>query len=163
MADTLAKSGNGGLNKALIFVILVIVVCGIVGVLIISNKPKPTINPQSNKPTVSITPKAQTAYGNLSGQWTGKWSNSLGEQGDETLEITDDGVGNFQGTWSGTIKITGKWLNKTSVEFSGQTSTRAYQAQGNLQGSTLIINYTATRLNTSGTYTGQESLTRVSP
>jgi hypothetical protein len=64
--------------------------------------------------------------------------------------------------WAGNINITGQWLTKDSLKFSGQTETRDYQVQGSLQGDTLILNYTATRLNTSGTYTGEENLTRIS-
>jgi len=59
--------------------------------------------------------------------------------------------------WAGNISITGQWLSKDSLKFSGRTETRDYQVQGSLQGDTLILNYTATRLNTSGTYTGKKN------
>jgi len=102
-----------------------------------------------------------TALSNISGNWTGTWTNSLGESGNDTLQITVDKSGNLQGVWSGNINITGQWLNNTNIRFSGQNSTRSYQVQGSVLGNTLILYYTATRLNTSGTYTGIESLTRV--
>jgi len=77
------------------------------------------------------------------------------------LVITDGLSGNFQGIWYGSINITGKWLTQTSFQFSGSTSNRAYQSQGTIQGNTVTITYTAARLDSSGTYTGQETLTRV--
>ena len=51
------------------------------------------INPTDSK----MSPTIIKTYGNLTGKWTGKWTNSLGESSDETLEITDDGAGNFKG------------------------------------------------------------------
>jgi len=135
-------------------IILVILLSIGVGVVVIR---------QLNQPSNSTKPKVTPVVSHLTEKWTGPWTNSLGEHGDDTLEITDDGAGNIQGLWSGTINVTGQWLNKTSIKFSGRTSTRDYQVQGTIQGDTLILNYTATRLDTSGTYSGEEKLTRVSP
>jgi hypothetical protein len=115
--------------------------------------------------TRGTTPSpAATALDNLGGNWTGMWTNSMGESGNnDTLQITDDGSGDLEGVWSGNVSITGEWDDDTDIDFSGQTGTRAYQVQGSIIGSTLLLNYTATRLDTSGTYTGVELLTLVTP
>ena len=113
-----------------------------------------TISPTT---MVSVTPISKTE------KWAGTWTNSLGESGEDTLEITDDGSGNIKGVWSGNIVVTGQWLDKTTLKLSGRTATRDYQIKGTLQGNTLLLSYVATRLNTSGTYTGEEKLTRVLP
>ena len=113
-----------------------------------------TISPTT---MVSVTPISKTE------KWAGTWTNSLGESGVDTLEITDDGSGNIKGVWSGNIVVTGQWLDKTTLKLSGRTATRDYQIKGTLQGNTLLLSYVATRLNTSGTYTGEEILTRVLP
>jgi hypothetical protein len=96
-------------------------------------------------------------------KWSGTWTNSLGEKGNDTLEISTDSAGNIKGVWSGNINITGQWSDSSNLKFSGQTTTRDYQVTGKIENNILILNYTATRLNTSGTYTGEEKLTKVSP
>jgi hypothetical protein len=152
-----------GFFKVLIVIILLVIICITAGVFFF-NKAKPTVSLQS-RPQVEDTTeptKAKVVYGSLNGKWAGPWTNSLGEHGTDTLDITDTATGFFQGVWAGNINITGQWLTKDSLKFSGQTETRDYQVQGSLQGDTLILNYTATRLNTSGTYTGEENLTRIS-
>jgi hypothetical protein len=107
---------------------------------------------------------AAAALDNVGGNWIGTWTNSLGESGNnDTLQITDDGSGDLEGVWSGNIDITGGWDDETDIDFSGQNSTRAYQVQGSFIGNMLVLNYTATRLDTSGTYTGVELLTLVTP
>ena len=171
-----------GSSKVLLIVIILVVILGI-GIVISFYKPKPTssllnqppisaeskvkdtlpTNSQINQPSISSVSKVSPTTSNLTEKWAGPWTNSLGEKGDDTLDITEDGAGNFQGLWSGNIKVTGQWLDKTSMKMSGRTSTRDYQVQGTIQGNTLILKYVATRLNTSGTYTGEEKLTRVSP
>jgi len=152
-----------GFFKVLMVIILLVIICIAAGVFFF-NKPKPTVNLQPSPQVEDTTEptKAEVIFGNLNGKWAGPWTNSLGEKGNDTLDITDNGAGSFQGMWAGNISITGQWLSKDSLKFSGRTETRDYQVQGSLQGDTLILNYTAKRLNTSGTYTGEEKLTRVS-
>ena len=94
-------------------------------------------------------------------KWSGTWTNSLGENGDDTLEITTDSAGNIKGVWSGNIKIIGKWSDSSNLQFSGRTTIRDYQVTGKTENNILILNYTATRLNSSGTYTGEEKLSQV--
>ena len=54
-------------------------------------------------------------------------------------------------------------MEKIRLKLSGRTATRDYQIKGTLQGNTLLLSYVTIRLNTSGTYTGEEKLIRVSP
>ena len=152
-----------GFFKVLIVIILLVIICISAGVFFF-NKPKPTVNLQPNPQVVNTTEsaKARVVYGSLSGKWAGPWTNSLGEHGTDTLDITDTATGFFQGMWAGNIPVMGQWLTENSLKFSGKTDTRDYMVQGSLQGDTLILSYTAKRLNTSGTYTGEEKLTRVS-
>jgi hypothetical protein len=151
-----------GFFKVLVVVIL-LVICIAAGVFFF-NKTKPAVNLQPN-PQVNRTgsTKAKVVYGGLNGKWAGPWTNSLGEHGTDTLDITDTATGFFQGMWAGNIPVMGQWLTENSLKFTGKTDTRDYLVQGNLQGDTLILSYTAKRLNTSGTYTGEEKLTRVKP
>ena len=107
--------------------------------------------------TPTILPTATPAT--TTKKWRGTWTNSLGENGNDTLEITTDTAGNFKGVWSGNINVTGQWLTKATLKMSGKTTTRDYQVTGTIQDSTLFLSYTATRLNSSGTYTGEEKLT----
>jgi hypothetical protein len=53
-------------------------------------------------------------------------------------------------------------LDRTTCKFSGRTDKRYYSISGTLRGDTVMITYTATRLDAPGSYTGQETLTRVS-
>jgi hypothetical protein len=54
-------------------------------------------------------------------------------------------------------------MEKIMLKLSGRTATRDYQIKRTYQDNTLLLTYVATRLNTSGTNTGEEKLTRVSP
>ena len=147
-------------NKIVIAIIVVLLVGVCASVVITHHQPKPTATPIVHPSNPVVSKEETPTFGNVTGKWTGPWTNSLGEHGNDTLEITDDGAGNFKGVWSGTINVTGQWLDNTHLKMSGRTSTRDYQVQGTVQGDTLNLNYTATRLNTSGTYTGEETLTR---
>jgi len=155
------RTGNNGF-KALRLVILLVTIGVVSGFFFYKSKSTVISQPvQLSNPTES---KSKVVYGNLAGSWTGPWTNSLGEHGNDTLVITENNgnLGTFRGLWSDNILVTGQWLNKTNFGFSGRTSTRLYQVQGIIQGNNLMLNYTATRLNASGTYTGEEKLTQTS-
>jgi hypothetical protein len=125
-------------------------------------KPSPTSLVEATPSATPIEMVATTVPKALTENWAGTWTNSLGEHGNDTLVLTNDGNGNFTGIWSGNINVRGQWLDKTNLKMSGQTTTRSYQVDGEVLGDTLNLEYTATRLNTSGTYTGKEQLTRIS-
>jgi hypothetical protein len=98
----------------------------------------------------------------FAGDWKGSWYNSVGESGDdESLTLTEDGKGNLSGTWWGTIRVTGRRRGQASFEMSGSTDRRSYRATGVLADGVLVINYTATRLDAEGSYTGVSRLRRV--
>jgi len=123
----------------------------------VKSVPMQTQLPIKTSVTPTILPTATPAT--TTKKWRGTWTNSLGENGNDTLEITTDTAGNFKGVWSGNINVTGQWLTKATLKMSGKTTTRDYQVTGTIQDSTLFLSYTATRLNSSGTYTGEEKLT----
>src|SRR5688572_17343277 len=62
----------------------------------------------------------------LAGKWTGNWTNSLGEKGKSTLDLSEDANGNLSGTWDG-VKVTGKRVNKNTIEMKGKNEKRSYQ------------------------------------
>jgi len=119
----------------------------------------------TNLPTATLTTKQLVGNDNIIPsptlqKWSGSWTNSLGEKGNDTLGITTDSAGNIKGVWSGDISIAGQWSDSSNLKFSGRTTARDYQVTGKIEKDILVLNYTATRLDTSGTYTGEEKLTR---
>jgi hypothetical protein len=107
-----------------------------------------------------LTPTAPS-FGNINGYWTGTWNNSLGQSGTETLRIADSRNGSFTGVWSGATAISGRWLTNNTFQFNAFTPTRTYQVQGSVQGLAMSLTYTATPLDSTGSYTGQEKLNRI--
>jgi hypothetical protein len=106
------------------------------------------------------TPTAP-GFGNINGYWTGTWNNSLGQSGTDTLRIADPHSGSFTGVWSGATIISGQWLTNNTFQFNAYTPTRTYQVQGSVQGLVMSLTYTAIRLDSTGSYTGQEKLNRI--
>ncbi len=112
-------------------------------------------------PTSSATSPRDTGA-NFSGSWFGQWTNSTGESGADSLIIQEDTNGNLQGTWSGTVTVKGKRTGNASFEMSGKTANREYLAKATLENGGLLIDYTAWRLNATGSYSGKSILrTRV--
>jgi hypothetical protein len=157
------KNKSGSCSIYVIIGVIIVAAVAVAAVIILYPKTKPATDyqPEGISPTSTPSPTAPAAASYPSGKWTGTWTNSLGEHGNETLEISDGTEGNFSGLWSGSINISGKWTGRSSMNFSGKTDTRSYEAEGTILGNTLTIKYTATRLNSSGTYTGEEKLTHV--
>lgn len=98
--------------------------------------------------------------GVFAGNWTGQWQNNLGEQGPDSLVLTEDELGNLRGTWSGKIAVSGRKLTATTGELQGQTATRNYQGTITIQGNVLTFTYVARRLNAAGGYEGRSRFTR---
>ena len=107
---------------------------------------------------------AHTAFGNdwpsFAGQWTGQWSNSLGERGDDSLVLTEDSNGNLSGLWTNEVTVSGRRINRNTIELQGQTAARSYQITATVKGDELIMQYIATRLNGSGSYHGRARFIR---
>lgn len=95
---------------------------------------------------------------NLSGKWTGYWQNNLGEKGKDSLVLTEDANGNFEGMWTGDISVRGRRLDANTVQLWGQTATRSYRLTGTLSQSVLVLNYAAERTDSSGSYEGKSFL-----
>jgi hypothetical protein len=96
----------------------------------------------------------------LSGLWSGTWSNTLGESGPDSLSLSEDASGNLSGIWSGSIEVSGRRLAGGQIELQGQTVNRAFTIRGALEGGGLVLRYTAQRLDSSGSYSGQSRFQR---
>lgn len=105
-----------------------------------------------------------TAFGSdresFAGKWTGQWSNSLGERGDDSLVLTEDSNGKLSGVWTDEVAVSGKRINRNTIELQGQTAARSYQITATVIGNEMVMKYMATRLNSSGSYDGQSRLIR---
>ena len=44
----------------------------------------------------------------FAGRWTGYWENSLGERGDDSLDLSEDRDGNLSGVWTGDVQVAGE-------------------------------------------------------
>ena len=95
------------------------------------------------------------------GRWTGHWTNSVGETGDDTLELVEDTARNLHGTWSGNVEVTGRQTDAATLALHARTPTRDYQITGTFRGDVLTIKYVATRLDRPGSYAGESTFTRV--
>ena len=125
---------------------------------------KPRLVEQSSPPQIlpRIPPRSATSPRDtgaiISGSWVGQWTNSTGEIGSDSLIIQEDTNGNLQGIWSGTVTVEGRRTGTASFEMSGETANREYFAKVTLNNGDLLIDYTAWRLNTTGSYSGKSIL-----
>ena len=90
----------------------------------------------------------------FAGNWTGTWSNSVGESGTETLYLKESSDGTFTGSWDG-IEVTGKRQGDNEILFQGSTSRRAYRVIGRITNLELRLSYSVRRLDSEGSYYGQ--------
>lgn len=97
---------------------------------------------------------ATTAAPTFTGRWVGHYTNVTGESGSDELALYEDPSGNLSGNWSG-MAVRGQRLNADTFEIKASNQRRHYRGTGNLSGNTLTINYTATRLDSSGSYDGR--------
>ena len=95
----------------------------------------------------------------VAGRWTGPWSNSLNEEGESDLQLTEGAGGSLQGKWDG-IKVTGKRNADGSMELTGSSGQRDYQITCELQGVALNMKYTATNRDSGESYKGSAYLKR---
>jgi hypothetical protein len=107
------------------------------------------------QPRASVDDKVAFA-----GKWSGTWSNSVGQTGDDTLVLTEDEDGNLSGTWTGEVEVTGKRVNRNSFELQGKTAKRSYQITGAVKDGTLALKYIVTRLDSDGHYDGKSKMTQ---
>jgi len=98
------------------------------------------------------------------GNWTGTWSNNLGERGTTRLQLTKSPAGGLAGVWDG-MAIVGGQLPGPEGRFHFQTrsANRAYRIDAVLSGDTITLRYVATRLDGSGQYHGEATIRRAAP
>ena len=106
------------------------------------------------------TREASNDWVPFAGQWYGRWSNSVGESGDDSLVLKEDQSGNISGVWTGNVPVSGRRINGYTLELQGSTATRFYQMTVTAAGTEITMQYTATRLNSSGSYSGTARLFR---
>ena len=102
---------------------------------------------------------AQDEWRSVAGEWTGHYSNSVGEKGETSLSLREREDGTLRGTWDG-VEVRGRRVNQDTIELRGETATRSYQITGTRDGRAMELKYIATRLNSSGTYEGNARLHR---
>jgi hypothetical protein len=114
-----------------------------------------------SQPLVVPADNVRSATGSekFTGTWQGTWSNNLGENGADSLVLTEGPGGNLAGTWSGTILVNGRRSGPAAMTLQGRTSTRSYQINGTIRGNVLSLRYIVSRLDRRGTYNGQSTLT----
>lgn len=95
----------------------------------------------------------------FSGKWSGTWKNTLGEGGEEELQIRLDADGIVTGVWN-KITVTGKRKCANEIVFEGKNETRRYAVAGRIVDGELVLKYTATRLVGQGYYSGESRLRR---
>jgi hypothetical protein len=111
-------------------------------------------------PSQAKAPEAFNDWVHFAGQWYGRWSNNLGESGDDSLVLKEDQNGNISGVWTNEVPVSGRRINGNTVELQGWTATRSYQMTVIATGNEITMQYTATRLNSSGSYRGTARLFR---
>ncbi|MGA2184495.1 MAG: hypothetical protein ABSH47_15845 [Bryobacteraceae bacterium] len=97
----------------------------------------------------------------FAGKWTGYWENSLGERGDDSLNLDEDQDGNLSGMWTGNVRVSGRRIDDTTAELHGRTNTRAYRLFLTAHRDGLTLKYFARRLDSSGEYEGESRFTRL--
>jgi hypothetical protein len=105
-------------------------------------------------------PRSAPSVASVSGMWTGFWTNSVGEKQKDSLQLEEKPDGTISGTWSGSIRVSGRRVNASTLEFTGRTATRDYQVTATLQGAGMTLDYVARRLDAAGSYNGTSTLTR---
>jgi hypothetical protein len=69
------------------------------------------------------------------------------------LEESPDGA--LSGTWSGSVRVSGRRTGPATLELSGRTRARAYSVRGRLEGATLVLEYDVERLDARGRNRGR--------
>jgi hypothetical protein len=100
----------------------------------------------------------------FAGEWNGNWSNNLGEQGPDSLSLSEDTAGNINGLWSGNVPVSGRQVNANTIELKGHTAARSYEITGTIIGNQeMTLKYIVTRLNQGGgSYQGSSRLSLTS-
>lgn len=113
-------------------------------------------NAYASHPGARPTPPARVVH--LAGNWSGRWSNSLGQSGADSLVLAETSDGTIAGKWSGNVPVRGRRIDATSFEMNGRTDSRSYQFRGTVQIDTITLTYKAIYINSGRTYEGTSSL-----
>jgi hypothetical protein len=95
----------------------------------------------------------------FTGNWSGSWSNSLGDQGESDLELAESADGTITGDWDG-LKLKGERVNKNTAELRGKNDIGSYQISASVKEGKLVLQYFVNRLDGEGSYSGSSTLTR---
>ncbi|MDR3615502.1 MAG: hypothetical protein P4L53_18225 [Candidatus Obscuribacterales bacterium] len=106
--------------------------------------------------TLASTPTDDAS--NLAGMWKGPWQNNCGQSGQDSLDLTEDANGNFEGLWTGEVKVQGRRLDANTAQLWAKTPTRDYQLTAILNHGVVTLSYVARRLDASGSYEGKAVL-----
>jgi ABC-type uncharacterized transport system ATPase component len=83
----------------------------------------------------------------FAGKWAGEWKNSIGEKGTGTLTLKEGDAGKVSATWGDDlVQLTGKRVNKNTIELQGKTDARSFQGIATVKGDTLTLKLLITRL-----------------
>jgi hypothetical protein len=97
----------------------------------------------------------------LTGSWSGRFENDLGEGGPESLVLRRDEGENLSGTWSGDVQLNGERIGKDVFFFEATTPHRLYRGAGRITGGGLQLDYHAHRKQgQQGSYYGWATLLR---
>jgi len=110
---------------------------------------------------LSLTDPALVQGSDFAGKWTGEWSNSLGESGNDSLVLSEEANGNLSGLWSNEVTVSGQLTGSDTASLVGQTATRDYRIRARVEGDRMTLTYSAARLNAEGSYNGESRFTRI--
>lgn len=100
----------------------------------------------------------------ITGQWKGRWKNSLGESDKSSLEVKEVRAGKFSGIWDTSYVIKDGNHQGDKIAFNTTQEGRTYDVTGKLSkdGDTLTLEYTVTYKEKGKTksYTGTATLKR---
>ncbi len=94
----------------------------------------------------------------VTGSWAGTWKNNLGQTGTDTLILNEEAGGKVHGTWSGYVEVSGKRVNKNTIELQGSTATLSYQITAVVKEGKMTMKYLVARLDSAGAYDGSSTL-----
>lgn len=109
---------------------------------------------------VLTPPQPQADANDLSGRWTGTWTNDLGERGATQLNVTRAPDGSLTGVWDGMAIAAVQVGPGGQFRFQARSANRAYRIEGTVRGGVIALRYTATRLDGTGHYSGAATLRR---
>ncbi len=101
--------------------------------------------------------------GNFEGEWSGHYTNSLGESGNEILSLHYSEQGELMGAWGGDTMVRGEQTGEHSIHLRGERNNgTTYEITAHRKHGEMQLHYYATRANGS-TYEGWEELHRINP